>query len=122
MPTVANTSILRAVSGARTSDSDPDQALVRASISRSYYAAFLTAREKCTDLGLVTFTAGPRDHWLVVTTLAGRSLQVADKLDHLPDKRNRADYNVSPDGFTRTAGQYWLEIAREVIDEVNRLT
>jgi uncharacterized protein (UPF0332 family) len=114
--------MLRGLSGARTSASDRDQALVRASISRSYYAAFLTAREQCAALGLVTLTAGPRDHWLVVNALAGRLRQAADKLDRLRDKRNQADYNLSPRGFTLTAAQYWLAIAREIIDEVSRLT
>jgi len=114
--------LLRGLSGARTSDSDPDQALVRASISRSYCAAFLTAREKSAGLRLVVLTAGARDHWLVVYALAGRSPQVASKLHRLRDKRNPADYNLNPRGFTRTAGQYWLAIARQVLDEVNRLT
>jgi hypothetical protein len=106
--------LLAGLSGARTANSDPDQALVRASISRSYYAAFLTTREKCTALRLVALTAGPRDHWLVVNALGGRSREAADKLDRLRDKRNRADYNLSPGGFTRNAGEYWLAIAREV--------
>lgn len=90
--------LLRELSGARTSASDPDQALVRASISRSYYAAFLTARERITYLGRVALTAGPRDHWLIVNALGGRSARVATKLHRLRDKRNPADYNLSPNG------------------------
>jgi len=112
--------LLRGLSGARTSTSDPDQALVRASISRAYYAAFLVAREKVIDLRLVRLTAGPRDHWLIVNALAAHAPHLASTLHRLRDKRNQADYNLRPSGFTRTAGEYWLSIAREIIDEVNR--
>lgn len=114
--------LLLGLSGARTSVSDPDQALVRTSISRSYYAAFLTAREKTVDLRLGALTTGPQDHWLVVNALGNRSPRVASKLHRLRDKRNQADYNLSPRGFTLTAGRYWLALAREIVDEVNRLT
>lgn len=114
--------LLRGLSGARTSASDPDQALVRASISRSYYAAFLTARERISYLGLVALTAGPRDHWLIVNALGGRSARAASKLHRLRDKRNQADYNLSPSGLTLTAGRYWLALARDIVDEVNALS
>jgi hypothetical protein len=48
--------LLRNLSGAPVADSGPDQARVRTAIGRSYYAAFLAAREKLPHLSNISPT------------------------------------------------------------------
>jgi hypothetical protein len=113
--------LLRNLSGTPVADSWPDQARVRTAIGRSYYAAFLVAREKLLDLGDRSPTGGLQDHRLVVDALGGEISDLGNKMYRLRLRRNRADYNLNPSGFTLQAGQYWLNIASEIITEVGRL-
>ena len=113
--------LLGAVSRVPTAISDENQALVRSSISRSYYAAYLVARARLTLLGDVQPTRRYRDHALVGSGLAGRSPGLGDELERLRRKRNQADYNLNPSGMTLTAGRYWRDRARQLIDEVKTL-
>ena len=114
--------LLRNLSGAPVATSGPDQAKVRTAIGKSYYAAFLAAREKLSDLGTMTPIAGSQDHKLVVDALGGATSELGGKMYGLRVKRNRADYNLNPSGFTLQAGQYWLDIALGIITEVGRLS
>ena len=114
--------LLGAVSRAPASISDDNQALIRSSISRSYYAAYLVARTKLTLLGYVQPTRGHQDHGIVGRALAGRSAILGHDLDRLRAKRNQADYNLNPSGITLTAGRHWRDLARQVIDGINVLT
>lgn len=114
--------LLEGLSGAPTLSSDRDQALVRASISRSYYAAFLTARTKLVSLGQLRMTRRSSDHNLVIDALGGATNGPGGRLYDLREKRNQADYNLNPHGFTLSAGRYWLAEAQKVIDEINALT
>lgn len=113
--------LLEGLSGAPTVSSDRDQALVRASIGRSYCAAFLTARTKLLSLGRLHLTRGSWDHNLVIDALGGNAGGPGRRLHYLRKKRNQADYNLNPHGFTLSAGRLWLNEAEKAIDEINAL-
>ena len=113
--------LLSNLSGASVARSGPDQAKVRTSIGRSYYAAFLVARERLSELGYLAPRGGSRDHRLVVDALDGARSDLGDKLYRLRLKRNQADYSLNPSGVTLQAGRHWLGVATELISEVNRL-
>jgi hypothetical protein len=113
--------LLNNLSGAVVATSGPDQAKVRTAIGRSYYAAFLAAREKLSSMGNITPRGGSQDHRLVVDSLGGERSDLGGKMYRLRLKRNRADYNLSPSGFTLQAGRFWLRIASDLVTEVNQL-
>jgi hypothetical protein len=113
--------LLSNLSGASVARSGPDQAKVRTAIGRSYYAAFLVAREKLVGLGYMTARGGSQDHLAVVDALGGKESDLGGKMYGLRLKRNQADYNLNPSGFTLQAGLYWLGTASEIIVEVNSL-
>ncbi|MBI2304603.1 MAG: hypothetical protein HYU86_07655 [Chloroflexi bacterium] len=106
--------LLQGLSGAPTVKSNRDQAKVRSSISRSYYAAYLAAREAFHSLGRITPTGGPEDHQKIINALGGMSTERGGKLHRLRMKRNQADYNLNPEGFTLVSGKHWASIAREL--------
>ena len=113
--------LLSNLSGASVARSGPDQAKVRTAIGRSYYAAFLVAREKLSELGYLEPRGGSQDHRLVVDDLGGEGSDLGNKLYRLRLKRNQADYNLNPSGFALETGRHWLRVATELISEVNRL-
>jgi hypothetical protein len=113
--------LLTSLSRTPTAISNSDQARVRSSISRSYYAAFLTSRETLARSGQFTPTATAGDHEGIIQALSGLNTELGAKLDRLRMKRNQADSNLSPRGFTLTAGRHWLTIAREVVEGLNSL-
>ena len=114
--------LLRNLSGAPVATSGPDQARVRTAIGRAYYAAFLVAREKLSDLGKITPKRNWEDHRLLVDALGTEGGDLGSRMHYLRRKRNQADYNLNPSGFTLQAGQYWLDIALGIITEVGRLS
>jgi len=71
-------------------DEEEKEAWIRTGISRSYYAAFLIAREK---LSLKNYTK-PDIHKLVIEKLSNIDPIIKDKLSELRRKRNYADYNI----------------------------
>lgn len=77
--------------------SDPryrNQAGFRTSVSRSYYAAFLVVRKKLEDLG-VSVKQGYEQHQDVINMIMSKGhTNVGNKLRHLRDKRNDADYHL----------------------------
>jgi hypothetical protein len=113
--------LLHSLSGKPVADSGPDQARVRTAIGRSYYAAFLVARQRLRSNGDIIPAGGLQDHRLIVDALGGENSDLGSKLFRLRLRRNRADYNLSSSGYTMQAGQYWLDIASEIISEVRRL-
>ena len=81
-----------------------DEAHLRTSISRSYYASFLTTRERLATYGYYTPLGTGADHSGVIDALArlGRR-PLRDKLDSLRQLRTRADYDLHrPVGFKET--------------------
>ena len=114
--------LLNTLSGRPVATSGPDQARVRTAIGRAYYAAFLVAREKLSDLGRITLRHNWQDHRLVVDALGGETSDLGGKMHHLRRKRNQADYNLNPSGFTLLAGRHWIEIASDIVAEVNKLS
>jgi len=78
-----------------------DEAYLRTSVSRSYYASFLTTRERLATYGHYRPLGTGADHLGVIDTLArlGRRA-LRDKLDSLRQLRTRADYDLQrPVGF-----------------------
>jgi len=65
----------------------------RTSIGRSYYAAFLFAREKLQGLG-ERFSSDYRVHEEVITTLGERNHVAGSQLNTLREHRNSADYSM----------------------------
>lgn len=110
--------LLAGLSGLPTVTSNLDQAKVRTSIGRSYFGTYLVAREKLLFLGKVTLTGGPQDHQLVVDALGGVGSELGSKLDRLRAKRNRADYNLNPQGFTLQSGRFWISIAQGLVKDL----
>ncbi len=114
--------LLRDFSNNPTVTSQLDQAKVRASVGRSYYAAYLLAREKLLSLARFTPTGTHGDHELIVQALGGVGSELGGRLDRLRSKRNKADYNLNPRGFTLQSGQLWLETARNLAQEIANLS
>src|SRR3990172_9455957 len=102
--------LLQALSGTPRLASNLDQAKVRTSIGRSYYGAYLVARERLHSLGRVVPTGTPQDHQLIIAALGGLGTELGSKLDRLRAKRNKADYNLNPRGFTLVSGQLWARV------------
>jgi uncharacterized protein (UPF0332 family) len=113
--------LLRGLSGRPTARSDLDRAKVRASISRSYYCVYLVAREKLYSLGIMIPAGRPIDHTTVISAITSLNTELGKPLSRFREKRNRADYNLNPSGFTLAAGQYWLNTARELVRQINSL-
>jgi len=114
--------LLSTVSGAPVAVSGSDQAKVRTAIGRAYYAAFLVAREKLSILGAITPKRNWEDHGLVVDALGGEGSDLGSKMHFLRRKRNQADYNLNPSGFTLQAGQFWLQVTSYLVTEVVKLS
>ncbi len=114
--------LLGNLSGAPVASSGPNQSKIRTAIGRCYYATFLVAREKLSNLGRITPTGRPLDHKIVVDALGGEASDLGGKLYRLRVKRNKADYNLNPSGFRLQAGQHWLKITSYLISKVNNLS
>lgn len=112
--------LLSNLSGAPAFGSAPNQAKVRTAIGRAYYAAFLIARQGLLRPGTPSPNRGVQDHRLVVEALGGQQSELGGKMYRLRLKRNAADYNLNPSGFTLQAGQYWLGIASDIITEFGK--
>jgi hypothetical protein len=75
----------------------PTQAELRTAVSRAYYAAHLTVREKLTSDGTFQTTGTGDDHEMVITYLRQKDDVLGDHLDSLRRRRNQADYRLEPD-------------------------
>lgn len=95
---------------------DGDEAFNRASIGRSYYAAYLEARAFCEHhLGLVR-TRSSHEHQVVPALIAAIDPSLAATLKFLRARRNMADYDLHVSGETVARTTYdALAFAREVI-------
>lgn len=113
--------LLGHLSGATIASRGSPQAKVRTAIGRSYYAAFLVAREKLVRSGKIAPRGVPQDHRLIVDALGGPGSQLGGTMLHLRRKRNQADYNLDSSGFSLQTGQYWLGVASRLITDVNNL-
>jgi hypothetical protein len=113
--------LLHSLSGMPVAESGPDQARVRTAVGRSYYAAFLVARQRLRSKGDITPSGGLQNHRLVIDALGGANSDLGSKMYRLVLRRNRADSNLSSSGYTLQAGQYWVDIASELITEIGML-
>jgi len=72
-----------------------DEARLRTSVSRSYYACFLSARERLAASGSYVPTGRGEDHYNVRRVLADTGYRVlSDQLLGLSRKRRTADYEL----------------------------
>jgi hypothetical protein len=73
-----------------------DEASRRTGISRIYYAAHLTARERLSQKGWIKPTGKGDDHSLVIRELRTRRFKGrADELRYLKELREHSDYHLS---------------------------
>ncbi|HEV3109083.1 MAG TPA: hypothetical protein VGY99_01205 [Candidatus Binataceae bacterium] len=76
----------------------PDESSHRTGISRIYYAAHLTARDKLSQKGWLMPSGKGDDHGLVIRELRRRRFSNrADELRYLKDLREHSDYHVDAD-------------------------
>lgn len=102
--------------------SSSSESELRTSIGRSYYASFLSARERLASCGHYVPTRTGQDHQGVIDTLAGlRKRPLRDKLDSLRQLRTWADYELgNPVGF-KEATRAKL-IAQVLLQGIPRIT
>jgi uncharacterized protein (UPF0332 family) len=103
----------------------PEEASLRSSISRAYYAAFRVARNFGRDRGEFTPTETGRDHWLVKHHFMLSSDRTRQKvgldLDRLYDYRTSADYDDVLVGRPISLAQSSVAVARNVLNTLNSL-
>ncbi len=90
--------LARDLSQPTTTDAGQQEARLRSSVSRAYYAAFCHARNHCRDVFGFQPTYGTEDHTKVRDFLrykVSKRQGIADMLDHLRRWRNKADYDDS---------------------------
>lgn len=99
-----------------------DEALLRTSIGRSYFSAFLFAREKLDTLGHYHPKKSGEDHPRVRNALGsiGRS-DLKNKLLGLSVRRGTADYDLNVI-ITHRKAQQALQIANNLFSEISCLT
>jgi hypothetical protein len=94
----------------------PTEAALRSAVSRTYYAVFLTARDR------LRIQVEKDVHFAVINTFRkmnnGRHRAPADQLDHLRRLRTYADYEMDPQDPTR---QDWSANYRNARVLANRL-
>lgn len=102
--------------------SGADEASLRTSIGRSYFSAFLSAREKLDTLGHYHPKQSGEDHPRVRNTLGsiGRS-DLKNKLLGLSVRRGKADYDLNIT-VTHKKAQDTLQIANNLLSEISSLT
>ena len=107
----------------KISDSDLREGLVRASIEKSYYYAFLVIREAMTAIG-IHITNTPKAHSEIIEKLKElcepkTAIVYGRKLRSLRDQRNKATYVLSAKIDKIEAESSILEIT-ELLDELSR--
>lgn len=100
-----------------------EEACFRAAISRAYYAAFCTARNRARGEGLI-LSDDARSHDVVASYYSNSGIEVREKigllLHRLRGRRNRADYEDTmqrPDSVCETS----LTDAHQVFDRLNKI-
>ncbi len=94
---------------------DIDEAKIRTSIGRSYYASFLLAREAA---GLSDLKA-PEVHRKVISFLYSKDPPVANKLHILRRQRNNADYDLDRT-FGLEESEESLKMAKNIVERLRR--
>jgi uncharacterized protein (UPF0332 family) len=92
----------------------PNHATLRTVISRAYYAAFLSARDRA---GLGDYQGGDIHKSVIDYYLKCRKFTLANRLKSLRERRNKADYDLACEIMARDSGEA-LRLAREVIKEL----
>ena len=102
--------------------SGANETSLRTSIGRSYFSAFLSARERLDVLGHYQPTQSGNDHAGVRTAFAsiGRT-DLKNKLGGLAYRRGEADYNLNAT-VTRNMAQTALQIANNLLAGISSLT
>ncbi|MGC4106244.1 MAG: hypothetical protein QM753_07790 [Thermomicrobiales bacterium] len=102
-------------------DTGDDEAFRRASVGRSYYAAFLEARSFCEQyFGLVRRASGG-EHQTVPHLIAAVDPFLADGVRILRSRRNVADYDthVSPETVSLAFANDAFILARSIVDALD---
>jgi uncharacterized protein (UPF0332 family) len=94
--------------------SDATEAQLRTAVSRSYYSAFLLARERLVARGDLRPTATGADHRHVIRTLQRDPSRLGRRLDLLRDQRNRADYDL-PLEVTPESAKQAVDLAEWIV-------
>lgn len=88
----------------------------RSTISRAYYAAFLTALSYCCNRGWMRSTGGASDHGAVASSLTRMSYDLSDDFRNLQKLRRDADYKLSQLNSRKLA--LWAQQAVDLSDGI----
>ena len=111
-------SIINSISRGRDIPISKTSAVLRTAISRSYYAAFLIARENLRAMG-VNIPHDSQVHKFVANKLGERNRFLKAQLINLRDMRNRADYDLPPAySVTERDAKYALATAQNIISMI----
>lgn len=103
-------------------DVEDDEAFIRASVGRSYYAAFLEARSFCERYLGFERRASSGEHQAVPHLVATMDPFLADGVRVLRSRRNVADYDIhlSGESVSRASARDALILARSIVEELDR--
>ncbi len=102
-------------------DTAHEDANLRCSISRAYYAAFHQAKHKLSDKWNISVSHSAVAHAQAQNSFKQKDEKViAKKLKRMRDARNKADYDDQIANLKKTA-QDTLKLAKEVIEELSKL-
>lgn len=93
-----------------------DESKYRTSISRAYYAAFLTARDKLESTG-ITFSEDRSVHTEVREQLKIKNKLASDMLYNLRRERNNADYKLGIE-IKKGIALYCIKSSRIIIEKL----
>lgn len=103
----------------------PPEARYRAAISRTYYAAYCTARNHARDREGYTPVASGADHRRVAEHyregISRKHHKIGETLTRLLIERNRADYDDDIDQDLRRLAQFVVQDARQVFALLQQL-
>ncbi len=102
-------------------DTAHEDANLRCSISRAYYAVFHQARHKLSDKWNISVSHSAVAHAQAQNSFEQKDEKViAKKLKRMRDARNKADYDDQVANLKKTA-QNTLKLAEEVIEDLGKL-
>jgi len=103
----------------------PEEAALRSAISRSYYAAFCSARNAAETRKEITPSKTGKDHELVIRHFEKshdlHRRKIGMNLRRLRDNRNHADYDNTLSGPPKPMAQSSVALANNVLAKLNSL-
>ncbi len=105
----------------QAADTAHEDANLRCSISRAYYAVFHQARHKLIDKWSISISHSAVAHAQAQNSFKQKHEKaIAKKLKRMRDDRNKADYDDQIANLKKTA-KNTLRLAKEVIEDLEKL-